>query len=77
MTPALQDRLCFTITMTGSYQNAAQVACKWGCSVDDSKLHALAQRVGAKAEEQTQERIKAPAQEREHLGDVLKYLTFR
>jgi hypothetical protein len=65
MTPALQDRLCFTITMTGSYQNAAQVACKWGCAVDDSKLHALAQRVGAKAEEQTQERIKAPAQERE------------
>src|ERR1700733_2741376 len=38
---------------------------KWGGAVDDSKLHALVQRVGAKAEEQTRERITTPAQERE------------
>jgi hypothetical protein len=52
MTPALEDKLCFTVTLTDSYESAAQVAGKWGCRVDDSKLHALAQRVGAKAEEQ-------------------------
>ena len=65
MSPALQDRLCFTVTLTGSYENAAKVANKWGGAVDDSKLHALVQRVGAKAEEQTQERITTAVQERE------------
>ena len=64
MTPALQERLCFTVIETGSYESAARVATKWGCRVDDSKLHVLAQRVGAKAEEQTQERIKGVPQER-------------
>lgn len=64
MTPGLQDRLCFTVTMTGSYESAAQVAGKWGCAVDDSKLHALVQRVGAKAEKQMRQRIKHPAGER-------------
>jgi hypothetical protein len=63
MTPALQDRLCFTVTMTGSYESAAQVADKWGCAMDDSKLHALVQRVGAKAEAQAKQRIKTNPQE--------------
>jgi hypothetical protein len=49
MTPDLQDKLVFTVTVTGSYESAAQLAGKWGCQVDDSKLHALVQRVGAKA----------------------------
>jgi hypothetical protein len=64
MTPALQERLCFTVIETGSYESAARVATKWGCRVDDSKLHALAQRAGAKAEEQGKERIKTVPQER-------------
>ena len=50
--------------MTGSYESAAQVATKWGSAVDDSKLHALVQRVGAKAEEQTEQRVKSVPQER-------------
>jgi hypothetical protein len=65
MTPALQDKLCFTVTVTGSYESAAQLAGKWGCAVDDSTLHALAQRVGARAEEQVKQRVQSPAQERE------------
>jgi len=64
MTPGLQDRLCFTVTMTGSYESAAQVAGKWGCAVDDSKLHALVQRVGAQAEKQMRQRIKHLPKER-------------
>jgi len=40
MTPALQDRLCFTVTMTGSYGSAAAVR-QWGCAVDDSTCSAL------------------------------------
>ena len=64
MTPALQNRLCFTVTMTGSYENAAQVASKWGCAVDDSTLHALVQRVGARVGQQMKQRIKSVPQER-------------
>lgn len=64
MTPALQDRLCFTATLTGTYERAAQVATKWGSPVDDSKLHSLVQRVGERADKQMQQRIKTPPQER-------------
>ena len=64
MTPGLQDRLCFTVTMTGSYERAAQVADKWGCTVDDSTLHVLVQRVGQKAEKQMEQRIKSVPVER-------------
>lgn len=58
MSPALEDKLVFTATLASSYEGAAQVAGKWGCPVDDSVLHALVQRVGSRAEEQIQERLK-------------------
>jgi len=64
MTPALQDRLCFTVTMTGSYGSAAAVAGKWGSAVDDSTLHALVERVGQRAEEQRERRLATVPQER-------------
>lgn len=65
MTPGLADKLCFTVTATGSYEEAAAVATKWGCPVDDSTLHALVQRVGAQAEAQTQARLTHPPREME------------
>lgn len=55
--PALEDRLAFTATATGSYAEAAAVAAKWGCAVDDATLHALVQRLGQRAEAQTQARL--------------------
>src|SRR5262245_654201 len=58
MSPALEEKLAFTATMTGSYEGTAQVATKWGTAVEDSAVHALVQRVGSKAEAQTQERLK-------------------
>jgi len=64
MTPPLQDRLCFTVTQTGSYRSAAELAAKWGCPVDDSTLHALVQRAGQKAEELLEQRLKQVPQER-------------
>ena len=63
ITPGLADKLCFTVTATGSYEEAAALAAKWGCPVDDSTLHALVQRVGARAETQTQERLQSPPEE--------------
>src|SRR6266436_2504310 len=59
MSPALEERLAFTVTATLSYELAAAVAKKHNCQVDDSTLHYLTQRVGARAEQQTQERIKS------------------
>ena len=63
MSPALEDRLAFTATLAGSYADAALLAGKWGCAVDDAVIHALVQRLGEQAEAQTQERLKeAPAE---------------
>jgi hypothetical protein len=63
MSTALEERLAFTATATSTYHEAAQVVNKWGCPVNESVIHAVVQRVGAKAEEQTQQRLKLPAQE--------------
>jgi len=57
MSPGLEDKLAFTLTATTSYREAALVAQKWGCGVDDSTLHVLAQRLGGRAEQQMQERL--------------------
>lgn len=61
MSPGLEDKLAFTLTATGSYEEAAAVAQKWGCAVDDSTLHALTQKLGQRAEAQTQARLKTAA----------------
>jgi hypothetical protein len=65
LTTVLQDRLCFTVTATGSYGSAAELAGKWGSPVDDSTLHALVQRVGQNAGEQERQRLPSVPPERE------------
>jgi hypothetical protein len=65
MSPALEEKLAFTATLAGSYGDAALLAEKWGCAVDDSVIHALVQRLGGQAEEQTQERLKQLPTERQ------------
>ena len=57
MSPVLEEKLVFTATLASSYEGAAQVAGKWGCPVDDSVIHALVQRLGARAEAQVQARL--------------------
>ena len=57
MSAALEERLAFTATATSTYSDAALVASKWGCSIDDSVIHALVQRLGNQAEDQTQKRL--------------------
>lgn len=63
--PGLREKLCFTVTATGSYEEAAAVAGKWGVPTDDATLHALVQRVGALAEARTQQRLATPSAESE------------
>src|SRR6185369_14525447 len=57
------DKLAFTVTSTLSYEGAAAVARKWNCPVDDSTLHALTQRLGTRADEHTEARLKQVATE--------------
>jgi hypothetical protein len=64
LTPGFAEKLCFTATATGSYEEAAQVASKWSQSMDDATLHALVQRMGARAEAQAQRRYEQPPTER-------------
>ena len=61
--PGLQDRLAFTATATGSYERAAAVAAKWGCPSDDTTIHALVQRLGARAVAQTEQRLRTVPRE--------------
>ena len=58
ITPGFADKLCFTVTATGSYEEAAAVAAHWTQSpMSHSTVHKLAQRKGALAEKQTRERL--------------------
>jgi hypothetical protein len=57
LSPALEDKLAYFATVTGSYAAAAQLAAKVGCPVEDSTIQVLVQRLGAKAEAQTQVRL--------------------
>ena len=64
ITPGYAAKLCFTVTATGSYEEAAQVASQWSPNIDDSTLHALVQRIGQRAEQQAQSRYAVAPQER-------------
>jgi hypothetical protein len=67
LSPALEDKLAYFATVTGSYEAAAKLSAKVGYPVEDSTIQVLVQRLGAKAEAQTQRRLqttppeKAPA----------------
>ena len=62
LSPALEDKLAYSATVTGSYATAAQLTAKVGCPVEDSPVRALVQRLGARAEAQTQARLaRSPA----------------
>jgi hypothetical protein len=57
MSQALEEKLTFTATVVGSYEDASQLAEQWGCPVHGSVIHQLVQRLGEKAEKQTDQRL--------------------
>jgi hypothetical protein len=57
MSPVLEERLCYTATMTLSYEKAASVAAKWGSPVDDATLHRHVAQAGARAQAQQAQRV--------------------
>lgn len=58
LSPALEDKLAYFATVTGSYAAAAQLSAKVGYAVEDSTIQALVQRLGGRAETQTKVRLK-------------------
>ncbi len=73
LSPVLEEKLCYTATMTGSYESAAQVSAKWGSVVEDSTIHAHVQQAGARAEaagERRVERALAPATRSEVVAEA-------
>lgn len=63
VSPGWQQQLAFTLTVTTSYEGAATLLRQLGHRADDATLHALAQTLGARAEQQTQRRLEQPADE--------------
>jgi hypothetical protein len=57
LSPALEDKLAYFGTVTVSYEAAAKLAAKVGLRVEETTIRALVQRLGAKAEAQTQARL--------------------
>lgn len=64
LSPALEDKLGYFATVTSSYEAAARLAHKVGVDVEDSTVQALVQRLGARAHEQTQARLKTVPKEK-------------
>ena len=58
LSPALEDKLAYFATVAGSYEMAARLACKLGIPIEDSTVRALVQRLGARAQEQSEQRLK-------------------
>ena len=56
MTPELEDRVCLTATLAGSYQAAAALSAKWGSPVEASTIRAHACQAGQRAAAQAQAR---------------------
>jgi hypothetical protein len=60
ISPWWMEKLAYAATVCGSYETAATLLRKLGHAADDATLHALAQRLGARAEQQTRARLAAP-----------------
>jgi len=58
LSPALEDKLAYFATVAGTYESAAQLARKMSIPIEDSTVRQLVQRLGERAEQQTQQRLK-------------------
>jgi hypothetical protein len=63
LSPGWEQHLAFALTVTTSYEGAALLLRDLGHRADDSTLYALAQKLGERAQAQTQERLAVPAVE--------------
>lgn len=64
LSPALEDKLAYFATVAGSYELAARLAGKVGIPIEDATVRALVQRLGSRAEAQTQVRLRTVPREK-------------
>jgi len=57
MSPVLEKRLCYTATVTGSYEAAAAEARNWGVEADDSTIHRHVGQAGERADRLRDNRV--------------------
>jgi hypothetical protein len=77
MSPLLEDRLCFTATLAGSYEAAAQVAEKWGAVTTDSTIQLHVQQAGQRAQscaEQIRTALLEPETRAETVAEFTRFL---
>jgi hypothetical protein len=60
LTASAREKLSFTATATGTYEETAAVCAKWGLEVEDSTIHQLVQAVGLEAEARQVKRLEQP-----------------
>lgn len=65
LSPALEDKLAYFATVAGTYASAAALAGKVGIRIEDSTVRELVRRLGARAEAQTQKRLRTLPPEKE------------
>jgi hypothetical protein len=65
LSPGWEKHLAFALTVTTSYEGTAALLRDLGHRADDSTLHTLAQKLGGRAQCQTEERLAQPAVEQE------------
>jgi hypothetical protein len=58
LSPALEDKLAYFATVAGTYESAARLARKMNIPIEDSTVRELVGRWGARAVEQTRDRLK-------------------
>lgn len=63
LSPELRDQLAHIVALTGTYEEAAQLARRLGHPGDDSTLHALSQRLGEQCAAQLELSLEQPAEE--------------
>jgi hypothetical protein len=68
LSPALEDKLAYFATVAATYESAAQLARKMSIPIEDSTVRELVQRLGARAQEQTQQRLKTLPQPSDSQG---------
>lgn len=73
VSPELEQRLCLTATLAGSFEAAAQVAGAWGTPVDGVTIYRTVQQVGQRAERLQAARVEralAPATRAEVVAEA-------
>ena len=68
LSPALQRRLCFTASETGSFEKASALAAEWGCCISDDAIRSCVVSLAEKAADLP---VSAPCANRADEDDVL------